>query len=344
MSWASDARERRTQTPEPLRSWGPRLRLRTAHAGLWGRRAGRSASERPAHSGPSLGSPVPQAPAEVPLLLAPARPPGLPRTTGRARFGSARLGARAHVLRRGVARPPCVRAAGGGARGRSWRRGRRRRLKRRPRRLPGRAARGGALGSALGAAPGHGPRAAAPGCRAVGAPARSAERGTRRAERPAAEVRRAGARTPRADTRRRGRVYVSAAGQVGRPGGACGSSGTRRCPQGVRRGCGPGRPGSEAAPGTAPRVLPGTPRLRRMLCAAGEEAAPGMEGGLRPGNGRLRPRNEGEPEPWDKAAPQDEAAPPWRGDCAGDSPVPTPGVPRALLILSAPGRESCSLR
>lgn len=71
------------------------------------------------------------------------------------------------------------------------------------------------------------------------------------------------------------------------------------CPEGLR----PGRPGREAAPRVAPRVLPGTPRLRRMLCTAGEEAAPGMEGELRPGKQRLRPRNEGETEPWDKAAP-----------------------------------------
>lgn len=160
-----------------------------------------------------------------------------------------------------------------------------------------------------------------PARRSPGLPSGANPGTTRGTERPAAEVRRTGTRPPRADTppgprlcKRRG-----AGGEAGRamrlqrdpvpPAG---------CPEGLR----PGRPGREAAPRTAPRVLPGTPRLRRMLCTAGEEAAPGMEGALRPGKGRLRPRNEGETAPWDKATTGMKLRP-LEGDTApGTAPFP----------------------
>lgn len=119
-------------------------------------------------------------------------------------------------------------------------------------------------------------------------------------------------------------------------------------PAGGRRGCGPGCPGREAAPGR-PDLLPGR-RSARMPCAAKEEAAPGVEGILRLGT-RVRPRNEGETAPWDAAVPEgwgptslDEAAPgvkllPGRGACSGGSPVPTLGAPRPRRF-SVPRREA----
>lgn len=173
---------------------------------------------------------------------------------------------------------------------------------------------------------------------------------------------------------RRGRVYVSAAGQVVRPRRACSSSGTRAPRSGVRRRC-PERlraaGGGEAAPGTAPRLLPGAQHLRGILCAGEREAAPGdgggiapgggggtapgggggiapgMEGGcvpsvkLRPGastpspgrKGTLRPRMRGHCAPGGGCAPRRRA-------CAGNRPVPCSGVALLLQMRCAPDKAA----